>query len=144
MPIILLVSYKSLSSNSKNNQLLTTQRGLSGLWLSSKYLLMTVFSTRPVYCWKVHSQQLLWEQIDCHMWDLLGFFTQCTIFHKSRARCLWQQGQAFIYGLLQKQNFLGNPLKYNMNIDGFSLLGGISPIRIPFLAEHWWVERKTG
>ena len=40
---------------------------------------------------KVHSQELLSEQIDCHIWILHGFFTQRTNFHTFRARCSWKQ-----------------------------------------------------
>ena len=51
------------------------------------------------------------------------FFTQCTNFHNSRARCSWKQATA--YGPKQWWNFRGNPPEYDMN-------RWISPVRWHF------------
>ena len=45
---------------------------------------------------KVHSQGLLWQQIDLDIWNLYVFLSQVTKFHNSRARRSWKR--AIIYG----------------------------------------------
>ena len=67
---------------------------------------------------KVHSQGLLWQQIDLDIWNLHAFLSQVTKYHNFRARRTWKQ--AIIYGTQQKRNFRGNPPEYDMN-RGFPL-----------------------
>ena len=87
--------------------------------------LKTVLVAQYTFWWiplKVHSQELLSEQIDCHIWNLHGFFTQCTNFHTSRARCSWKQAIVMNHS---KNEILGEtPLDMTW-IDGFPLFDNI-------------------
>ena len=40
---------------------------------------------------KVHSQELLWAQIDCHIWNRMIFIPAYFYNSKSRVRCSWKQ-----------------------------------------------------
>ena len=88
----------------------------------------TVLVAQYTFWWiplKVHSQELLSEQIDCHIWNLHGFFTQRTNFHTSRARCSWKQAIIMNHS---KNEILGEtPLDMTW-IDGFPLSDNIFSI----------------